>query len=130
MKIPHLPVVLLVLLLAFNLHTNVAMAGDEWSPVEPSLLEQKTPIVEKDADAEAVFWVVRVDDQNDGDPRSAFTNYLRIKIFTERGVEAQSKVELTYLVNSYEPLKRAFDALYEQDNHTITLKQSSAVLTN
>jgi hypothetical protein len=43
MKIPRLLVVSIVLFLAFNLHTNVATAGDEWSPVEPSLLEQKTP---------------------------------------------------------------------------------------
>jgi hypothetical protein len=92
MKFPHL-----VAILVASLALSITASADDWRPVEPSLLQLKTPLVEKDADAEAIFWEVRVDDQNDGEPGSEFTNYLRIKIFTERGVESEGKVELAYL---------------------------------
>ena len=38
-----------------------AIAGDDWRPIEPSLLALKAPLVEPDADAEAIFWDVQVD---------------------------------------------------------------------
>ena len=52
----------------------------------------KTSVVEKDADAEALFWEVRVDDAGETD--LVFNNYIRIKIFTERGRGSQSKVDI------------------------------------
>ena len=39
--------------------------------------------VEKDADAEAIFWEVRIDDNPDGD--LIFNHYIRVKVFTDRG---------------------------------------------
>jgi len=70
-------------------------AGDDWRPVALADLALKTPVVEKDADAEALFWEVRVDD---GLPEElSLKNYIRVKIFTERGKESQSKVDLQYL---------------------------------
>src|SRR6266404_2979925 len=38
--------------------------GDDWRAVDPAELALKTSTVEKDADAEALFWEVRVDDQH------------------------------------------------------------------
>jgi len=73
-----------------------AFAGDDWKPVDPAHLAMKAPMVEPDADAEAIFWDVRVDDQ---DRDLVFTNYIRIKIFTERGKESQSQIDLTFLGN-------------------------------
>src|SRR5687767_11468025 len=70
-------------------------AGDEWRPVAPADLALKTPVVEKDADAEAIFWEVRVDDSLPDE--LSLKNYIRVKIFTERGKESQSKVDLPYL---------------------------------
>jgi hypothetical protein len=70
-------------------------AGDkDWKPVDPSDLTLKEPKVEKDADAEAIFWDVRVDDSDEGS--LAFNHYLRIKIFNERGKEAFSKVDIPF----------------------------------
>ncbi|HEV2764335.1 MAG TPA: DUF3857 and transglutaminase domain-containing protein [Pyrinomonadaceae bacterium] len=66
----------------------------DWEPVNPSDLALKTPVVDKDADAEAIFWRVRVDDASD--EGLTFTHYVRVKIFTERGRESQSKVEIPY----------------------------------
>ena len=70
-------------------------AGDkDWKPVDPTELTLKEPKVEKDADAEAIFWEVRVDDSDEGS--LVFNHYLRVKIFNERGKEAFSKVDIPF----------------------------------
>jgi hypothetical protein len=67
----------------------------DWRPIEPSHLSLQTPVVEKDADAEALFWEVRVADEvENGEPRTVLDHYIRIKIFTERGRESQSRVDI------------------------------------
>lgn len=77
-----------------------ALAGDEWKPVDPADLALKAPIVEKDADAEAIFWEVRLSDEVDGGtPRTVMHHYVRIKVFTERGRESQSKIDIPFLSN-------------------------------
>jgi hypothetical protein len=73
---------------------SLAQAQD-WRPVDPADLALKAPVVEKDADAEAIFWEVRVDDSHADE--LSFKNYIRIKVFNERGRESQSKVDLPYL---------------------------------
>ncbi len=76
----------------------LAIAGDDWKPVDPGELALKAAVVEKGADAEALLWEVRVADEVDGDtPRTVLHHYVRIKIFTERGRESQSKVDLPFL---------------------------------
>jgi hypothetical protein len=70
-------------------------AGDEWRPVTPEDLASKTPVVEKDADAEAIFWEVRIDDSLPDE--LSLKNYIRVKIFTERGKESQSKIDIQYV---------------------------------
>src|SRR5690349_14056714 len=70
---------------------------EEWKPVDPAQLMMKSPVVEKDADAEALFWEIKVEDEVEGStPRTVLSNYIRIKIFTERGRESQSKIEIKY----------------------------------
>lgn len=71
-----------------------AKAGDDWIPIDPSDLALKEPKVEKDADAEAIFWEVKIDDSSDS--QLAVKHYLRIKIFTERGREKYSKIDLLF----------------------------------
>ncbi|MCA1594259.1 MAG: DUF3857 domain-containing protein [Acidobacteria bacterium] len=90
---------LVVCLLALAASSPSAHAfGDnwkEWRPVDPAQLALKEPVVEKDADAEALFWEVRVADVDEGgSPRTVLDHYIRIKVFTERGREAQSKVDI------------------------------------
>jgi hypothetical protein len=78
---------------------NQALAGkDDWKPIEPAHMALKAPLVEKDADAEAIFWEVYVKDEVDGSsPRTVLNHYLRIKIFTERGRDSQTKIDIPYL---------------------------------
>lgn len=69
------------------------LSGDDWRPVDPAELASKTPIVEKDADAEVIFWDVSIDDST----RDLVLNhYVRMKIFNERGKDTHSKVQIPF----------------------------------
>lgn len=70
--------------------------AEDWAPADPALLAQKSPTIEKDADAEGVFWDVRIEGASGN---VEISNYIRIKVFTERGKELASKVEIAYLDN-------------------------------
>ncbi len=75
----------------------VAIFADDWKPVDPAELASKTPVVDKDADAEVLSWDVLIDDSHSSrQSELSFQNYVRIKIFTERGKDAQSKVDIRY----------------------------------
>ena len=50
-------VLTICLILVFS---QSGFAGDEWLPVTPEELSMKQGKVESDADAEAIFWVVRL----------------------------------------------------------------------
>src|SRR6266576_5090308 len=91
---------LLCLLCVVPVFPSAAFAGDDWLPVNPAELALKAPVVEKDADAEALFWEVRLsDDAQNGIPRTVLRHYIRIKVFTERGRESQSKIDIPFLGN-------------------------------
>ena len=94
MKIPRVfPLALLPLIILCAAFSSRA-AWDDWKVVDPGELALKAPTVDKDADAEALFWEVRIDDNPEGD--LIFNHYLRIKVFTDRGREAQSKVDIPF----------------------------------
>lgn len=87
-----------VLFLSFLLLVclQTAFAGEnDWRAVTPAEIQMKTPKVEPDADAEAIFWEVRVDDGSSTD--LIMKHYIRVKIFTERGREKYSKVDIQYI---------------------------------
>lgn len=95
MKIPpsfYPLIALFVCLLAAP--TPVTAVAEDWKPVDAAELSLKSPTVEKEADAEGLFWEVRIDDSPDGD--LIFNHYLRVKVFTERGRESQSKVDIPF----------------------------------
>jgi len=101
---------------------SVKAGGDDWRPVDPAELALKTSSVEKDADAEALIWEVRVSDEVDGETvRTVLSHYLRIKIFTERGRESQSKIDIPYL-NSWKISDIAARTV-TPDNRIILLKK-------
>jgi Domain of Unknown Function with PDB structure (DUF3857)/Transglutaminase-like superfamily len=87
---------LLGLLLCFFafFSTSARASGDEWKAVDQAQLSLKNSTVEKDADAEGLFWEVKIDDNPEGD--LIFNHYLRVKVFTERGRESQSKIDLPF----------------------------------
>jgi hypothetical protein len=87
---------LLFALIVTALSSQPASArGDkDWKPLDPSELGAASAAVEKDADAEALFWEVYIDDSQLYE--LSLKNYIRIKVFNERGRDAQSKIELRY----------------------------------
>lgn len=81
--------------LLFVCATTVFAGGEiVWRPVTPEELAMKTPRVEPDADAEAIFWEVRVDDKKIG--KLSYNHYVRVKIFTERGRDKFSKFDIPF----------------------------------
>ncbi len=84
-----------LLVITFLAVPTALAGGDDWTPVDPAHLSMKTPIVEKDADAEVIFWEVRIDDAAQGEMIE--NHYVRIKIFTERGKDSQSRIDIPYL---------------------------------
>lgn len=94
MRFPRIALPLITFLVCLTPGAAAHPPGDEWRPVDPAELARKTSTVEKDADAEALFWEVRLDDSKLDE--FSLKHYVRVKIFTERGKETQSKVDLPY----------------------------------
>ncbi|MEQ1765591.1 MAG: DUF3857 domain-containing protein, partial [Pyrinomonadaceae bacterium] len=92
------PLSVLSLLCALFVISGVIFCQDkDWREVAPGELQLKSPKVEPDADAEVLFWEIRVDDSN---PDSmVMKHYKRVKIFTERGREKYSKVDIPFTKN-------------------------------
>lgn len=87
-----------LLFLTFFLVLSVSAAAQvEWRPVSQSELAEDKPVVESDADAEALFWEVRLDDEKR--KKLFYSHYVRVKIFNERGREKFAKFELPYTKN-------------------------------
>src|SRR5215475_7872771 len=81
----------------FLISTPAQAQVQAWKPIDPAHVALKAPVVEKDADAEAIFWEVYFRDEYNGSTADKiFSNYVRIKIFTQRGVENHGKVDIMY----------------------------------
>ncbi len=109
----------LTTVLCVALLVPAVVLADDWRPIDPAEMALKTPLVEKDADAEAIFWEVKVDDSQVD--QIAFNHHLRIKIFTERGKESQSKVDLQYY--NYSRIKDIAARVIKNDGTMIELKK-------
>ena len=73
------------------------MLAIDWRPVTPEELQLKAPKLDKNADAEAIFWEMRVyDNIRGGAAEHHEEHYLRVKIFNDRGVKSQSTVDVPY----------------------------------
>ncbi|MCA1849686.1 MAG: DUF3857 domain-containing protein, partial [Acidobacteria bacterium] len=96
----HRPLGLFVSCLLFCLAVGpAARAGNDWRAIDPVELALKAPVVEKEADAETLFWEVRMANEADsmtGEVHTVLRHYVRIKIFTERGRESQSRVDIPF----------------------------------
>lgn len=85
---------LFLLLISQNQNLSAVAVDDPWLPITPEELAMKTPKVEADADAEAIFWEVRIDDS--ASDELSLKHYIRVKIYTERGREKYSKFDIPY----------------------------------
>lgn len=87
--------VVIALLLAPLSTIRSSPIGEDWRPVDAADLALKAPVVEPNADSEALFWDIRVDDGGEND--LVLSHYVRIKIFNERGREKYSKIDIPYI---------------------------------
>lgn len=78
--------------------TGGAVRAAEWLPVTPSELALKQPKADPHADAEALFRDVRIlnEQPSFGYARDTRTEYIRLKIFTQRGKDEYGNVEIPY----------------------------------
>ncbi|MCI0661092.1 MAG: DUF3857 domain-containing protein [Acidobacteria bacterium] len=83
-----------VLLFALFVCLSQVVLAQQWKPIDQSHLELKAPVVEKDADAEVLLWEVYINDSSSD--TTDFLHFIRIKVFSDRGKESQSKIDLTY----------------------------------
>jgi len=94
MRSPRSILPLLAALVCLVIGASAHPAGDDdWRAVTAEELAMKTPKVEPDADAEAIFWEVRIDDSSDD---LSMQHYVRVKIFNDRGREKYSKLDIPF----------------------------------
>lgn len=92
----------------------------QWKPVTPAELAMSAPIVEPGADAEAIFWEIRMDDKKAG--KMTLNHYVRVKIFTERGRERFSKIDIPYAQNT--KIESIFARVIKSDGSIVNLQAS------
>ena len=103
----------------FALAFPVAAQDKEWRPVSPAELSAKAPLVEADADAEATFWEIRIDDSSSEDV--SLRHYVRVKIFTERGREKYSKFDIPFSKGM--KIKELAARVIKADGSTVEIKK-------
>ncbi len=111
-----LPVALIV---SFAFSPVVAQ-DTKWRPVTPAELAMTEPKVEKDADAEAIFWETRMDDRKLS--RLTISHYVRLKIFNERGREKFSKLDIPFTKGK--KIEDVAARVIKVDGTTVELQQS------
>src|SRR6266568_9348373 len=84
-----LRVAISIFVMAMGLQTAY---GQDWQPFTAAELASERT-VDKSADAEALFWDIHIEQS---ESKTVLSHYLRIKIFTDRGVETQGRVDLPY----------------------------------
>lgn len=88
------PSALFLLLVLLGTTLSSAAQDKIWRPITPAELAMKTPKVDPNADAEALFWEIRIDDQRSNSV--TYNHYVRIKIFTERGRDKYAKMDIPF----------------------------------
>jgi len=96
-----------LILVPFLLASAPACFGDRpidiaWLPITDAQRNMKTPVVEKDAGVEALFWNVHMRDEVMGgqDLRRVFYHYVRLKIFDEKGKEKAATIDIPFGENT------------------------------
>ncbi|MFN0101573.1 MAG: DUF3857 domain-containing protein [Bryobacteraceae bacterium] len=80
--------------------TFIVLAGTllaQWRPTEPAELAIKSPAIDPKADAEVLYWEVRIDDNvSPPDIWVTYSHLLRTKIFTDKGAKDLATVEIPF----------------------------------
>ncbi len=112
------PFLLLSVVFSLFIFSETNFSQTVWRPVSPAELQMKTPLVEADADAEAIFWEVKLDDKKSS--RLSYSHYVRVKIFTERGREKFSKFDIPFIKGK--KVENVAARVVKPDGSTVELK--------
>jgi hypothetical protein len=86
-----------VLATCFALGTAASVSPADWPPISPAEQALRTPLIDPEADAEAILWDVRVAHEAQyGTVRTELRHYIRLKVFTESGRERLGTVDIPY----------------------------------
>jgi hypothetical protein len=77
--------------------TALSARAADWRPIKPEDLALKQSKTDPNADAEALFRDVRIENALYGAKQNVTTTYIRFKIFNDRGREKYSDVKIEYL---------------------------------
>jgi Domain of Unknown Function with PDB structure (DUF3857)/Transglutaminase-like superfamily len=99
--VPRVPNCLVILLFAVTGRIALAQSSAidiSWLPITDEERNMKAPVVDKNAGVEALFWRVHVRDEVVGgrDLQRVFYNYVRLKIFDEKGKEQAATIDLPF----------------------------------
>ncbi len=92
MFLPAKTTILVLLFCSLSLPASSA----EWRPINPDELALKQSKTDANADAEAFFRDVRIENALNGAFQNVTSTYIRIKIFNERGREKYSNIKIEY----------------------------------
>ena len=78
------------------LFLSLPALGSDWRPIKPEELALKQSASDPNADAECLFREVRIENNFHGSFRNQTTNYIRFKIFNDRGREKYANRRIEY----------------------------------
>lgn len=85
-----------VLLFTTLFSLSLPLGAADWRPVTPEELAMKQSKSDANADAECLFRDVRIENNPSGSIQNQTTNYIRFKIFNDRGREKHGDVHIEY----------------------------------
>lgn len=85
------------LMLVLIICLNSFSAGADWNYLDPALLTETVPTIEKDADVEGIFWEIWVTGEGRVFDSTVLKHYVRLKIYNERGIDYAKKAEIRYI---------------------------------
>ena len=76
---------------------SLASVNVAWLPITDAERNQNSPVVDKDAGVEAIFWRVNIlDEAKQGTMQRTLYNYVRLKVYSEKGMERATAIEIPY----------------------------------
>lgn len=113
-----------LLVVVFTLFGAFAFGQDkDWRPVDAADLHSSVPVVDPGADAEAIFWEVRVDDSDASS--LSLRHYVRVKVYTEKGRDQFSKHDILFTRGS--KVKEVDARVTKPDGTVVQLKKDDVV---
>ena len=96
----------------------------EWLPVTEAERNMKSPVVDKNAGVEAIFWRVHVLDEDLGqDLQRVLYHYVRLKVFNEKGKEKAATIGIPF--ENETSITRVAGRTIKADGTELELKKDS-----